>query len=139
MPNLQADAMTAGPAKTIHAGVNTNIANITLGETASGSLSVSLMALPAGASIIDCYVALGNDIGTGGETLAVKDGLGNTYIQTAAASGIVRYNPDVDSVCLDRLTASTNLSLSFQALVGTITASTKIRVACSYLWEKEGD
>ena len=53
MAHLTADAMTSGATQANHTGLNIRIANLTLGETASGSTTVALMALPAGARVVD--------------------------------------------------------------------------------------
>ena len=81
MAHLNADAMTAGPAPAIHAGVNAQICKFSMGATSSGSLTVSLTPLPAGAEVIGVRSVQSNTIGTGGELISVYATIGGTKVQ----------------------------------------------------------
>ena len=142
MPNLNADRMTSGATQANHTGLNIGIASIGVGETGSGSLSISLMPLPAGARVVDVtYLQDTSDgWGTGGEVVTVYATIaGNTaatYISSASQSNVVRPNRDGLG---DRLTGSANLMLHIGNLVGTGTASQNIQVICQYMAQDDGD
>lgn len=142
MPNFNADRMTSGATQANHTGLNIGIANVVISETGSGSLSVSLMPLPAGARVIDVtYTQNTSDgWGTGGEAVTIYATIGGntaaTYISTASQSNVVRPNRDGLG---DRLTGSANLMLHVDNLVGTGTASQNIQVICQYMCQDDGD
>ena len=140
MAHLNADAMTAGPAPAIHAGVNSQICNFRMGATSSGSLTVSLTPLPAGAEVIGVRSVQSNTIGTGGELISVYATIGGTKVQnyiTSSASGIVveQNGQEIGQ----RLTASANAVFSLTNAVGTGTASCDFTVIIEYLAQKRGD
>jgi len=140
MANYINSTITSGVAKAIHAGVNWAFATHTLNETGSGSMSISMIKLPAGAKVVDCYVMQDNTgYGTGAETLCVKSHLGQTYIATAAMSTAFHaFNPTYASIGY-RLTSSSHIQVSLQGLVGTGTASMNISLAVAYTAEHDGD
>ena len=140
MAHLNADAMTAGPAPAIHAGVNAQICKFSMGATSSGSLTVSLTPLPAGAEVIGVRSVQSNTIGTGGELISVYATIGCTKVQnyiTSSASGIVveQNGQEIGQ----RLTASANAVFSLTNQVGTGTASCDFTVIIEYLAQKRGD
>lgn len=140
MAHLNADAMTAGPAPAIHAGVNAQICKFSMGATSSGSLTVSLTPLPAGAEVIGVRSVQSNTIGTGGELISVYATIGGTKVQnyiTSSASGIVveQNGQEIGQ----RLTASANAVFSLTNTVGTGTASCDFTVIIEYLAQKRGD
>jgi len=140
MAHLTADAMTAGPAPAIHAGINAQICKFSMGATSSGSLTVSLTPLPAGAEIVGVKSVQSNTIGTGGELISVYATIGGTKVQnyiTSAASGIVveQNGQEIGQ----RLTASANAVFSLTNQVGTGTASCDFTVIIEYLTQKRGD
>jgi hypothetical protein len=140
MAHLNADAMTAGPAPAIHAGVNAQICKFSMGATSSGSLTVSLTPLPAGAEVIGVRSVQSNTIGTGGELISVYATIGGTKVQnyiTSSASGIVveQNGQEIGQ----RLTASANAVFSLTNAVGTGTASCDFTVIIEYLAQKRGD
>ena len=140
MAHLNADAMTAGPAPAIHAGVNAQICKFSMGATSSGSLTVSLTPLPAGAEVIGVRSVQSNTIGTGGELISVYATIGGTKVQnyiTSSASGIVveQNGQEIGQ----RLTASANAVFSLTNAGGTGTASCDFTVIIEYLAQKRGD
>lgn len=142
MPNLNADRMTSGATQANHTGLNIGIATRAVSETGSGSLSISLMPLPAGARVIDVtYLQNTADgWGTGGEAVTIAATIGGntaaTYISSANQSNVVRPNRNGLG---DRLTGSANLMLYVTNLVGTGTASQNIQVICQYMAQDDGD
>lgn len=146
MAHLTADAMTAGPAPAIHAGVNVQICKFSMNGTSSGSLTVALTPLPAGAEVIDVKWLQSNIIGTGGELASVYATIGGTVVEryiSSKTSGICVY-PDTftnatQSWQANRLTGSANVIASLTDQVGTGTASCDFTVILSYLSRKRGD
>jgi len=141
MAHLTADKMTSGATQANHTGLNIGIANFTLAETGSGSTTVALMPLPAGARVIDVtYMQNHGNLGTWGEAVTIYATIaGNTaatYMTTATQAAVVR--PNTDGLG-DRLTGSANLMLAFNHLVGTGTSSTVVQVICQYMAQDDGD
>lgn len=147
MANLNADTMTSGPAPAIHAGTNVQICRFSMGGTSSGSLTVSLTPLPAGAEVTRVTSLQSNTIGTGGELVSVYATIGGTKVQTyigSAASGLAVVGNNAAAATADRwmanrLTASANVVLSLTNQVGTGTASCDFAVIIEYLARKRGD
>lgn len=147
MANLNADMFTAGPAPAIHAGVNTQICRFSMGGTSSGSLTVNLTPLPAGAEVIRVTSLQSNTIGTGGELISVYATIGGTKVQTyigSAASALSLASNNAAAATADRwmanrLTASANVVFSITNQVGTGTASCDFAVIIEYLARKRGD
>lgn len=147
MAHLTADAMTAGPAPAIHAGLNTQICRFSMGGTSSGSLTVHLTPLPAGAEVVRCSVLQSNTIGTGGELISVYATIGGTKVQTfigSAASALAITQNNAATATADRwmarrLTASAVAWLSITNQVGTGTASCDFAVILEYMTRNRGD
>lgn len=143
MAHLTADAMTAGPAPAIHAGLNVQICKFAMGGTSSGSLTVALTPLPAGAEVVDCLLLQSNTIGTGGELVSVYATIGGTvverYIGSAASALAVRAQNGAANWASNRLTGSANVTFALTDAVGTGTASCDFTVILSYLSRKRGD
>lgn len=146
MSHVTADAMTAGPAPAIHAGVNVQICKFSMAGTASGSQTASLTPLPAGAEVIRVTSMQSNPIGTGGELISVYSTIGGTRVQTyigsaASALWLASNNTPVgaEDWQANRLTGSANLIWSLTNSVGTGTAACDFTVIVEYLTRKRGD
>ncbi len=135
--NYNADTMTNGEVPAIHAGVNVLFANWSLsGESLSGSTTVNLAVLPAGARVVDTlYWSKYGIAGTGGEQIHIAV-QGNPLIKSAAETTFVRAN---GSGLGQRLTSDATVTLQFCNVVGTGTGSNVIRVGIQYLTDKDGD
>ena len=142
MSHYNTPLMTSGASQANHTGLNVQRATYGLAETASGSTTIALMALPAGARVVDVtYLQdTADGLGTGGEAVTIYATIaGNTaatYMSTASHSNVVRPNRDGLGV---RLTGSANLILQLNHLVGTGTASQNISVICQYMAQDDGD
>ena len=142
MAHFNADKMTSGATQANHTGLNIGIANFAFSETGSGSTTVALMPLPAGARVIDItYMQASDDaLGTGAEAVTIAAEIGGnvaaTYISTATQGRVVRAEENGLGV---RLTGSANLILTFTGLVNTGTASTNIQVIAQYTAQDDGD
>lgn len=150
MPQLTADAFTGGPAPAIHAGLNTQICSYSVTETASGSLTVALTPLPAGAEVVNVTFAQNNNaLGTGAETISIFATIGGQtatpgsatyqFIASAAAGTTRVVRADWGNDLGKRITASANMYLQYGNLVGTGTASVDVKVIVEYLTRKRGD
>lgn len=140
--NYLADAMTSGPTKSIHAGVNAVIATRTLTTmSSSGSTTLQLMPIPAGAQMLDVAVHLSNTIGSGGETLSVYTTIGGNktdiLIPSSAHTTTMRTS-GTETVGI-RHSASAILTLQFGEVEGTGTSTVAIRAVATYLAELRGD
>lgn len=145
MAHLTADAMTSTPAMAVHAGLNAQICKYVLG-TASGSHTVALTPLPAGARVTAVRHIVGDlGFGTGGELVSVYATIGGTNVGYGIRSASV-----IDGISTvlhsnrggligQRLTASANLVAQYGNFVGTGTGSTNITVVVEYLANQRGD
>ena len=131
----------------VHTGLNYHQATYTLNQTASASVTIAIMALPAGARVNSANLATDNDDldTTGGGSVSLltwTDGnLSSTPILTGVASDIrYAYSPDYASIGY-RHTSSSHVvvKLSNFAATGTGTATTIFSVAVSYDCQLEGD
>jgi hypothetical protein len=141
------DVVTAGPIKQVHEGLNTHIATYTLDETASGSTTIAIMALPAGAQMAKVMVRANHAaINAGAAPGAVRvyptiggtsvgDVLKTSTLSYQIESGLAGFNESGLGV---RLTASANLIVNIQA-TGTGTASTQFTIIAQYVSELDGD
>lgn len=137
------DMSSTEAVKALSSGINTRTATAVLNETASGSTNINIMRMPGGAEIVGMELMISNDIKatTGDALITVVDSLGNTWIQTASASGaIMRFNPTYASMNV-RLTSSATLIVAMPGghMNGTGTASTNFKLTCHYLTEKDPD
>lgn len=128
---------TGAPALALHAGLNSRVVTYTLAETASGSTTIAIAALPGGARIVNATMAFDNDavaLGAAPGEVSLEDGFGNIYIASASANKAVHvFNPTYDALGR-RLTSSSNLIVRFNAgAPGSGTAATVVKVAVSYL------
>lgn len=154
MAHLTADAMTAYPAMQNHIGLNTQICKFSIGATSSGSLSVALCALPAGARVVGVTHAMSNGgFGTGGELVSVYGNIGGQttagsaqyqFILSAIAVGQVVAGSTVAIANTGRdigrrITASANMFLRYTNQVGTGTATVDVTVVVNYLADRRGD
>jgi hypothetical protein len=144
---------TSNAVPAIHAGVNVQCVKKTLATTASGSQSILLTPLPAGARVTGCKHAISNSAwGTGGEHVSVFATIGGIvapasaearYITSATVLSDVATGSRVayanDAGLGKRLTASANLWAVYNSLVGTGTGSVEISVVVEYLADKRGD
>lgn len=142
MANWNADRMTSGATQANHTGLNIGIATAIVDETGSGSLSISLMPLPAGARVIDVtYMqSTADGWGTGAESVSIYATIGGntaaTFMTSATQANVVRPNRNGLGT---RLTGSANLVMQVHDLVKTGTASQNIQVICQYMCQDDGD
>lgn len=148
MPHLTSSQVTAGPTPQSHVGLNYVVATHTVSETLSGSLTISMAALPAGARVTNAVLSWDNggvtagdvsgqvevQIRTGGtkHTAVIKSGSLN------AAAQVLTYNP-LPTANGYRVTASSHAVLLFTNLPGSGTATTIFTLALSYDCQKSGD
>lgn len=152
MAHLTADTMTAGPAPAIHAGVNTQICRFATGGTSSGSLTVALTPLPAGAEVVRCEVISSNN-GWGkpsasAQTLvSVHANIGGMttpgsaqyrYIMSAGVGQTLLVAGNASSFGT-RITASANLFLRYTNNANTGTSTLDVAVIVQYLTRNRGD
>jgi len=122
----------------IHAGINAHTSWYSLtAQTASGSQSVSLMALPPGARIRGGHFSMSSAYDDG--DIAVVITTGGTrraaVIQTASAAATLQYNPDhIGNNYLT--TASSQVRV---LLKGGVSASASTTVALTLLYTTEDD
>jgi len=148
MAHFETQEATSGPAVAVHAGLNSVVVQYTLDETASGSTSIAICALPAGAEVTRAMVranhaALNAGAAPGAVRLyptiggnSVGDLISTATISYQIQSGAAGNNESGLGV---RLTGSANLILNLEDLTGTGTASTVFTVIVDYLAEKSGD
>lgn len=154
MAHITADAQTSLPASSIHAGLNSVPCTYALGGTSSGSVTVALCPLPAGAQVVNVRHCMSNNgIGTGGELVSVWANIGGMttpvsaqyqFILSAAAIGYVATSstilpPNIGKDIGKRITASANLFCRYTNQVGTGTSTVSICVVVDYLASKRGD
>ena len=144
---------TSNAVPAIHAGVNVQCVKKTLATTASGSQSILLTPLPAGARVVGVKHAVSNSAwGTGGEHVSVFATIGGIvapasaearYITSATVFADVASGSRValanDAGLGKRLTASANLWAVYNSLVGTGTGSVDITGVVEYLADQRGD
>src|SRR5512139_1240052 len=135
MVTFNSSDCTSVPALNWHAGVNARVLTYTLNETASGSTNINMCALPAGARVINLFLALNNNamgIVAGPGDLRVQDSQGNVYITSASGNKTFHtLNPTFAGLG-PRVTSSCNLQLVLNP-VGTGTASTQFRMIVEYI------
>ena len=141
MVTFTSSDVTSVPAPTLHAGVNARVLSYTLNETASGSTNINMAALPAGARIVNMFLAIGNNalgiVAAPGD-VRVQDSLGNVYITSASANKLFHtYNPTYASQGI-RVTSSCNLQLVCYP-VASGTASTQFKMIVEYIKMEDGD
>ena len=121
----------------VHAGVNARVASYTLTETASGSTSIAICRLPAGARVVGGILTADVDgIGTGAEEISVTDNLGNTHMVSTTFATVMRFG---STAFATRLTSSAHLNVNIHAAVGTGTTSMAFTIVPLYLADKAGD
>lgn len=133
--------------KALVSGLNCVVANYTLQETASGSTTIAMCGLPAGAQVVDVRVqanhaALNAGANAGAVRVSLNHGTteAGTLIPTSTLSyAISMARSATDLICGDRLTGSANVVLNIHDCVGTGTASTQFSVIVTYLAELSGD
>lgn len=147
MAHLTADAMTTNFAPAIHAGLNAQICKFSFGGTSSGSLTVALTPLPAGAEVVAVnHYMSNNGVGTGGELVSIFANIGGQTTSVSAqysfmASATIGTNTvaNVGKDFGNRLTASANVFASYTNQVGTGTSTVDVTVIIEYLHHKRGD
>lgn len=134
--------VTRGQALALHAGLNTKVVQFTLDETASGSQTFAVMALPGGARMVKAQVranhaALNAGANAGAVRLyptiggtSVGDVIHTSTLSYQIESGLGGFNESGLGV---RLTSSANLVLQLHDLAGTGTASTVFTVIAQYI------
>ncbi len=137
MGKFHADTMSGESVPSVHAGLNTVVSNITLTETASGSVTIALAVLPGGARVTDLIYQSGTVDGTGGESVFISC-QGNQYLSTVADAQFLRASASASGLG-ERLTSDATLSLQLCNVVGTGTSAQVIRVITSYLADKDPD
>jgi hypothetical protein len=139
MPNFVGSAVTAGPSKAIHAGLNTVIATYTLNETASGSTSIAIYALPGGARVYDAKIKINHAALTLGAApgIVAVSAQGRSLVGTATPS--TSFISGVGSGLGQRMTSSANVTVNLGDVGGSGTASTIFTVILSYTVEDDGD
>lgn len=142
MAHYVASATTAGPVPAIHAGVNVQINTFTLNETASGSTTIAIAALPAGARVVDVKV-MGNHANlqaTAGAQVSVYSTIGGTKVADYLSSVTYAvFMSGDDNDFGTRMTGSANLIMRLSECAGTGTGSTQFTVVTSYLADQRGD
>lgn len=139
MGHFVSDEVTAGPSKAIHAGVNSVVATYTLNETASGSVSIAIYALPGGARVHSARLKINHAAINAGAApgIVAVTAQGNTLIGTATPS--TAYLDGLGTGLGARMTSSANVTVYVGDLGGTGTASTIFTVLLSYTVEDEPD
>ena len=138
MATYKASDVTAGAAKAIHAGLNTQISDYLIAATPSASDVIQFCNLPAGAEVVDVKVLLKSGTPAGG--VAVADSEGNQYLATATPTLNVAL-VGTGSGFGNRLTGDATLQMTvgnFSAALAA-TASADYRVITQYLSERDGD
>lgn len=142
MAHLTADAMTAGPAPAIHAGINVQICRFAMGGTSSGSLTVHLTPLPAGAQVVGCTSLQSNAaISDGTALINVYSTIGGTKVQTyiGSAASALAVSANNSTGIGRRLTASAVAWFQLTNMVNTGTATCDFTVVLQYLTQLRGD
>lgn len=141
MAHYTAPQVTAGPVTRVHAGLNAMISDFSLNETASGSTTIAMFAMPAGARLTGGRVVRG-DIGTGGELIemfVVTNGTNmGTLANSATFNATTGFQGPATGIGL-RLTASSQVWIRISNAVGTGTGVTTLRMIVEYLADQRGD
>jgi hypothetical protein len=130
--------------KALAAGVNAVVATYALGETASGSTTIAICGLPAGAQVISCAAKINHaalNAGANAGALKVYATIGGTNVAALIATSTANTSLSLGTGAGHgvRMTGSANLVVSLHDCVGTGTATTQFTVLCTYLSEKSGD
>lgn len=138
MGKFHADTMSGEAVPAVHAGVNACISNITLTETASGSVTIALAVIPGGARLVDfTYLSPTRLGGTGGEAVFVSI-QGQDILGTAAEIAMLRASAAAAAMG-SRLTSDATLTLQLCNVVGTGTSAQVIRTITQYVCDKDPD
>ena len=142
MGNYIGSEVTAGVSPELHAGLNTKIASYTLSETASGSQTFAMCAIPAGAVVTNCDIVHSALDTSGGGSISVHAWIGGsavaTYVTTASAAQQHAWTPTQLSVGY-RLTSSANLVVHTQGVADTGTGGLTITTVLQYTTDQDGD
>lgn len=135
--------VTSGTAPAIHAGLNTKVATANLAETASGSVTIAMCKIPAGAIVTNVDVTHSALDTSGGGTLVVQAWIGGssvaTYFQSAtAADQIHAWNPAQAAVGY-RLTSSAQLVIGITQVSATGTGSMAFTTVLQYTTTEDPD
>ena len=133
--------VTSGVSPESHIGINTKIATYTLSETASGSQTFAMCAIPAGAVVTNCDIQHSALDTSGGGSISVHGWIGGsaaaTFIATASAAQVHTWNPAQLAVGF-RLTASANLVVHTQGVADTGTGGLTITTVLQYTTDQDG-
>lgn len=136
MTDYNANAMTAGAVKELHAGLNVAIESYLQESTVSAVGQINMLRLPGGAEVVDVTLMVDGVPGTG---LAVLDSHGNTYISTTTEADVpIRANANGLG---HRLTSSAYVYIDQNGIMDAQAGadSAKYRLMVQYLSEKSGD
>lgn len=145
MGHKVASVATSGPTPEFH-HFNMNVASYTLSETASASVTICMMALPAGARVVNAALTHDNNAldatGAGGVSLQTWTGgtMFSVPVQTAAAS-VMEYpwNPlHENHGAVHSASSNVVVKLSNFAATGTGTGATVFTVTIVYDCQKDG-
>lgn len=130
--------------KAVHAGLNAVVAQYTLDETASGSTTIVVAALPGGAEMVETAVKINHgalNAGANAGAIRVYATIGGTEVGELVSTSTVdtALSVGVGAGHGERMTGSANLVAELHDCAGTGTASTIITVIGTYLAEKEAD
>jgi len=131
--------------KALVSGLNTVVASYTLAETASGSTTIAIAGLPAGAQIVSTMAKINHAAiqdGALGGSLRVDAKIGTTVAAALLATSTANttFSVGTGTGHGTRLTASANLIVTLADIGGaTGTANTVFTVICTYLSELSGD
>ena len=138
MAHFTAPDVTAKAGSAIHAGLNAHTSYYSLeAKTLTGSQSISMQALPAGARVRGATWTMSEDPAGGDVTVVITtaDTARATVIQTASASNALTFNPTHDGN-LYMTTASSQVRV---LLKGTWSASVSTTVALTLLYTTDED
>ena len=145
MPHFTNSNVTSGPTPAIHAGLNYVNTTYTLSQTASGSTTIAMCNLPAGARIVDAQLTSSGSLDTtgGGNVAVVTWTNGNSNGEViASASGdftLAQYTP-VHAAHGYRHTASSIAVIQLTNMVGvTGTSAVALNLSIVYDCQLEGD
>ena len=138
MATFKAKAVTAEPAKAIHAGLNTKISDYLIAATPAAADIIQMCNLPAGAQVVGVSLTHRTGVVAGGTI--ISDTEGNVYDLTGTATISVQHVGDgVDFG--NRLTGDAVMQITYNGITGTIAGadSSDIRLTVQYLSELCGD